>query len=66
MPSTFGPSLQAGSWYTLGTLMALLSVGATDFTFTQFLLGYITWLVLTVAIVNGIMAILKHQKEQKV
>ena len=65
MPSTFGPAIQAGSWYTLGTLTALLPLGLTNFTFTEFLLGYITWLVLAVSIVNGTMAILKHQKQQQ-
>ncbi len=40
MPSTFGPSLQAGSWYTLGTLAALLPLGLTNFTYGQFVLGY--------------------------
>lgn len=62
MPSTFGPSIQAGSWYTLGTLMALKSLGITDFSLTIFLLAYVTWLVLATSIVNGIMAILKAHK----
>lgn len=62
MPSTFGPAIQAGSWYTLGTLTALIPVGLTDFTFTAFLLGYVTWIILAIAIVNGTMAILKHRK----
>lgn len=59
MPSTFGPAIQAGSWYTLGTLIALESIGVLNFTFTQFLLAYVTWLVLAVSLVNGIMALLK-------
>jgi len=62
MPSTFGPALQAGSWYTLGALSALQILGATDFTILNFLLGYITWLILAVGIVNGVMAILKSKK----
>jgi hypothetical protein len=62
MPSTFGPALQAGSWYTLGALSALQILGATDFTILNFLLGYITWLILAVGIVNGVMAILKAKK----
>jgi hypothetical protein len=62
MPSTFGPALQAGSWYTLGTLAALQILGTTEFTLGLFLMGYITWLILAVGIVNGVMAILKAQK----
>ena len=62
IPSNFGPAIQAGNWYTLGTLSALLPLGITGFTFTQFLLAYATWLVLAVAIVNGIMAILRGKR----
>jgi hypothetical protein len=62
MPSNFGPAIQAGNWYTLGTLSALLPLGLTDFSFTQFFLAYITWLVLAIAIVNGIMAILRGKR----
>lgn len=57
VPSNFGPAIQAGSWYTLGTLAALASLGMTGFTLTEFLLGYATWLVLAISVVNGIMAI---------
>jgi len=63
MPSTFGPALQAGSWYTLGALSALQILGSTGFSLGQFLMGYITWLVLAVGIVNGVMAILKAKKQ---
>ena len=59
MPSTFGPAIQAGSWYTLGTLAALISVGWTDFTYWQFVVGYVATIALAVAIVNGVMAYLK-------
>jgi hypothetical protein len=62
MPSTFGPAIQAGSWYTLGTLSALFSVGLTNFTYVQFALGYITWIVLTISVVNGVMAIMKTKR----
>lgn len=62
MPSTFGPSIQAGSWYTLGTLMALQSLQITDFSLVVLSFAYLTWLVLATAIVNGIMAWLKAQK----
>jgi hypothetical protein len=62
MPSTFGPAIQAGSWYTLGTLVALKLQGITDFTFVQFFMAYATWLVLAVGIVNGIMSLLKKRR----
>ena len=59
MPSTFGPSIQAGSWYTLGMVTALASVGAVTFSISTFVMAYITWLVLATGIVNGIMAWLR-------
>ena len=57
MPSNFGPALQAGSWYTLGTLAALVPLGLTNFNLIEFFMVYVTWLVLAVSIVNGVMAI---------
>ena len=62
IPSNFGPAIQAGNWYTLGTLSALLPLGLTNFTYSQFFLAYITWLVLAIAIINGIMAILRGKR----
>lgn len=62
MPSNFGPAIQAGSWYTLGTLSALQILHYTDFTFGQFLAGYLVWVILAVGIVNGIMTTLKSRK----
>jgi len=62
MPSTFGPGLQAGSWYTLGIMMALALQGLTDYTLLQFVLGYIAVLILAVGAVNGVMAYLKSKK----
>ncbi len=62
IPSNFGPAIQAGNWYTLGTLSALLPLGLTNFTFLQFGLAYVTWLVLAIGIVNGIMAILRGKR----
>jgi hypothetical protein len=62
MPSTFGPGLQAGSWYTLGIMMALALQGVTQYTLLQFVLGYVAVLVLAVGSVNGVMAYLKSRK----
>ncbi len=62
VPSNLGPAIQAGNWYTLGTLTALVPLGLTSFTLTQFFLAYITWLVLAIAIVNAIMAALRAKR----
>jgi len=62
VPSTIGPGLQAGSWYTLGILIALQGQGMTDFTTWQFFLAYLAWLALAIAIVNGIMAYMRTKK----
>lgn len=62
MPSTFGPAIQAGSWYTLGMLAALSALSITNFSLLIFLLAYITWLVLAVSLVNGGMAYLKAHR----
>ena len=64
MPSTFGPGLQAGSWYTLGIIAALQLQGVVGYTLVHFTLGYIAMLVLAVGVVNGVMAILKARKQK--
>jgi len=63
MPSTFGPGIQAGSWYTLGIMAALALQGVTQYSILQFSLGYIAMLVLAVSMVNGTMAYLKFRKQ---
>lgn len=63
MPSTVGPALQASTWYTLGIMASLNSLGLVTFGILPFLLGYASAVVLAVAIVNGIMAIMKHRSE---
>ena len=62
MPSNFGPSIQAGTWYTLGIIMALLQFDLTNFTYIQFLLGYVSVVALATAIVNGMMGYLKKKR----
>lgn len=56
IPSNFGPAIQAGNWYTLGTLAALVPLSMTTFSLMHFFLAYVTWIVLAISIVNGIMA----------
>ncbi len=62
MPSTIGPALQASSWYTLGVLMALTEINIMPSSYIVFFLSYLTTLFFAIAVVNGIMAILKHKK----
>ena len=63
MPSTFGPALQAGSWYTLSVVTTLATLGIGGYSLAIFGLAYVTWLVLAVAIVNGVMAILRAKRK---
>ncbi len=65
MPSTFGPALQASSWYTLGILMALSSMGLTGFTLIEFLVAYTAVILLAVSMVRVTMVLLKKQKKAK-
>ncbi|MCA9361036.1 hypothetical protein KC845_00610 [Candidatus Kaiserbacteria bacterium] len=64
MPSTFGPALQASTWYTLGIIYALIPLGLTDFTLPQFLMGYVVAIFLAISIVNGTMAIMKAMRDE--
>lgn len=60
IPSSIGPSIQAGSWYALGLLFALIPLGLTFFSFTQFILVYLGMLLLATAIVNSMMTQMKR------
>lgn len=62
MPSTFGPAIQAGNWYTLGFLATIEPLNIAHFSIPQFLLAYITWIILAIAIVNGAMALMKAKR----
>jgi hypothetical protein len=62
MPSTFGPSIQAGSWYALAALMSILAQGYEVTSYPLFLLMYASWLVLATGIVNGVMAYLRAKR----
>ena len=64
MPSTFGPAIQAGSWYTLGILSALVPLGLTHFSLLQFGLTYLTVVLLGITLVNGLMAYLKANQHK--
>ena len=62
VPTTVGPAFQAGSWYALGTLTALAAASHAGFTYFQFLVSYVAWVILAIGIVNFIMAILKVKR----
>ncbi len=62
MPSTFGPALQASTWYTMGVVSALLPLQISEFTMWQFLFGYGSMFLIMAAIVNSVMAYLKYRK----
>ena len=64
VPSNFGPAIQAGSWYTLGVLAALVPLGLTDFTLTHFFMAYVTWVLFVIGLVNAIMAILMARRNK--
>lgn len=66
MPSTIGPSIQASTWYTLGIMASLQSLGLVTFGTLEFILGYASAILLATAIVNGVMAIMKHRQEESV
>lgn len=61
MPSTFGPAIQASSWYALGVMAALIPLGITQFSLAVFLVCYVTAFVFALSLVNGIMGWLKHR-----
>ena len=62
MPSTIGPALQAGSWYTLGLVTALISVGVVSLPLATSLALYAAVVTFAVVIVNGAMSYLKHHR----
>lgn len=62
VPSSIGPAIQAGSWYTLGIITSLLPLNLDNFTYFHFVLGYLLVLTLAVSLVNGVMLYLKHKK----
>ena len=61
MPSTFGPAIQASSWYSLGVLSALLPFGITQFNIFLFLFIYGTFLFFAISLINSVMAYLKEK-----
>lgn len=59
VPSSLGPAIQAGSWYTLGILTTLVGMLDMKITMGLFLLWYATAIVVAILVVNGIMRYLR-------
>jgi hypothetical protein len=66
MPSTFGPAIQAASWYTLGFLLAIYAQGYTEVNFLVFLFAYATFIFFAISFINSIMAYLKEKREMAI
>ena len=59
--SALGPAVQAASWYTLGTIYALVPLGLAGFTYLQFFVGYLASMLFAISLINGVMAHLKSK-----
>ena len=62
MPSKYGPGIQAGSWYTLGTVAALSLQGIEYYTYVDFLVGYVAMMLLAVVLVLIAMNYMKRKR----
>jgi len=63
MPSAFGPSVQAGTWYTFGIITTLSTLGII-FSVTQFVLVYLSFVLFVTLMVNCVMLYLKQDKKK--
>lgn len=61
MPMTLGPGLQAGSWYTLGIVTAMISVSWVGFSLPQYFISYVSLVVFFTVAINLVM---KYQKSK--
>ena len=61
MPSTFGPAIQASSWYSLGFILALSQQGLEEFSFITFSLLYVGLIVVATLAIGAVM---KYQKSK--
>ncbi len=65
MPSSFGPAIQASSWYALGFNLALLTVGDTSISFLAYGFIYLVMFMVAYGVINGVMAHLKDKRERE-
>ncbi len=61
MPSTFGPAIQASSWYSLGFILAFTKIGY-EINFLIFLFAYATFIFFAISLINATMAYLKEKR----
>jgi hypothetical protein len=64
MPSTFGPAIQASTWYSLGFLLALYAQGHSYVHILVFIFAYSTFVFFAVSFINSVMAYLKDKREK--
>jgi len=64
MPSTFGPAIQAATWYTLGFLLALFAQGFSYVHMFVFLFAYATFVFFAISFINSVMAYLKEKRQE--
>ncbi len=62
MPSTFGPAIQAGTWYLLGLGTALFMLELVNFTWLTFIIIYLAELAFAYLLINGAMLHLKKKR----
>jgi hypothetical protein len=65
MPSTFGPAIQASSWYALGFISALQVFGFSNFNLWLFIFAYATFIFFAISFINAMMAYLKDLRENE-
>jgi hypothetical protein len=65
MPSTFGPAIQASSWYTLGFMSALYGQDIENVNMFIFLFAYGTVIFFAISFINAMMAYLKEKREEQ-
>ena len=61
MPSTFGPAIQASTWYALGFMMALAVNFDVNVNFFIFIFAYTTLILFAISLINAVMAYLKEK-----
>lgn len=65
MPSSFGPAIQASSWYTLGFTLALYTNGVNDMAFTSYAFIYLFMFIIAYSVINGVMSHLRNRAVEK-
>jgi len=64
IPNAFGPSVQAGTWYTF-IIMTTLTWMGIFFTVTQFIVVYVFFILFVTLLVNGVMMFLEYSRTKE-